>query len=66
VLYRIIKYKQNTIKHNSVIDFIKMYSYILTFNNVGKHLNKIIELLLTIICLYFITNSLSMTAGQML
>jgi hypothetical protein len=28
----IIKYKQNIVKHNSVDDFIKVYSYIVSFN----------------------------------
>jgi len=30
VLYRIIKYKQNIVKHNLINDFIKVYSYIQT------------------------------------
>jgi hypothetical protein len=33
VLHRIIKYKQNIVKHNSINDFIKMYSYIQTGKN---------------------------------
>ena len=28
-----IKYKQNIVKHNSINDFMKLYSYIVTFNN---------------------------------
>jgi hypothetical protein len=32
VFYRIIKYKQNIVQHNSVDDFIKVYSYIVSFN----------------------------------
>jgi len=59
VLYRIIKYKQNIVKHDSVNDFIKLYSYTVNFNNVRIKLNKINELCLTIFCLHFITNSLS-------
>jgi hypothetical protein len=30
VLYRIIKYNQNVVRHNSINDFIKMYSDIVT------------------------------------
>ena len=33
VLYRIIKYKQNIVNHISINDFIKMYSYIVSFND---------------------------------
>ena len=35
-LYRIIKYKQNIVKHNSINDFNKMYSYIVSFNNMFR------------------------------
>jgi len=30
----LLKYKQNIVKHNSINDFIKMYSYIVFFNDV--------------------------------
>ena len=36
VLYRIIKYEQNTVKHNSVNDFIKVYSYIVSFKDMFR------------------------------
>jgi hypothetical protein len=32
VLYRIIKYKQNVVKHDSINDFIKIYPYTLSFD----------------------------------
>jgi hypothetical protein len=33
VLYKIIKYKQNIVQHNPADDFIKVYSYIVSFND---------------------------------
>jgi len=36
VLYRIVKYKQNIVKHNSVEDFIEVYSYIASFNDMFR------------------------------
>jgi hypothetical protein len=36
VFYRIIKYKQNVVKHNSVDDFIKVYSYVVSFNDLFR------------------------------
>jgi len=35
VLYRIVKHKQNIVQHNSV-DFIKVYSYIVCFNDMFR------------------------------
>jgi len=36
VLYRVIKYKQNIVQHNSVDGFVKVYSHIVSFNDVFR------------------------------
>jgi hypothetical protein len=36
LLYKIVKHKQNTAKHNSVDDFIKVYSDIISFNEIFR------------------------------
>jgi hypothetical protein len=36
VLYRIIRYKQYIDQHNSIDDFIKVYSYIVSFNDMFR------------------------------
>jgi len=36
VLCRIIKYKHNIVKYNSIDDFIKVYSYIVSFNDMFR------------------------------
>jgi hypothetical protein len=32
----IIKYKENIVKHNSVYDFINVYSYVVSFNDMFR------------------------------
>jgi hypothetical protein len=36
VLYRIIKYEKNIVKHKSINDFIKVYSYNVTCNDIFR------------------------------